>query len=54
MGSKVDYIFPFGRHKGKLVSEIYETDAKYLHWAIDNCLDIPTGLSDAIKYHLDE
>lgn len=29
---KPDYILPFGKYKGKSLSDIYKEDYKYLHW----------------------
>ena len=51
MASKVDCIFPFGRYKGTLVSEIYETNPHYLKWVLENC-DISGQLLDAVEYHV--
>lgn len=28
--------FPFGKHKGQLVSEVIETSPKYIHWCLKN------------------
>lgn len=30
-----DFIFPFGKNKGKSIKQIYEEDEKYLDWCLD-------------------
>lgn len=35
-GSGGRWKFPFGKHKGKSIAQIAETDAGYLEWYLDN------------------
>lgn len=31
-----NYTFPYGKHKGKLITEIIEEDPRYILWASEN------------------
>jgi 6-pyruvoyl-tetrahydropterin synthase len=37
-GTKQDYnyVFPYGKHKGKLITEVLEEDPEYIIWASAN------------------
>ena len=52
MPSQIDFIFPFGKYKNMLVSDVYETDPNYLKWLLDNCEHMTDGLRKAIEYHV--
>ncbi|MCM1356803.1 MAG: hypothetical protein NC212_10415 [Staphylococcus sp.] len=32
---KADFIIEFGKYKGKTIKEIYEVDARYIHWLME-------------------
>ena len=51
MPSKVDCVFPFGRYKGQMVSDVYEVNPHYLKWVLDNA-EISKELEEAIIYHV--
>lgn len=45
-----NYVFPYGKHKGKLITEVIEEDPGYILWASENILSFnPTAevLSEA-------
>ena len=52
MASKVDCVINFGRCKGQLVSDIYESNPGYLKWMLENCVDLPQELVSALEYHV--
>lgn len=51
MASRIDCVFPFGKYKGKLVSEVYEENSEYLEWVHQN-VDMNADLLKAVEYHL--
>lgn len=39
-----NYVFPYGKHKGKLVTEVIEEDPGYILWASENVISFnPTA-----------
>ena len=47
-----DFIMPFGKHRGRMLSEIKDEDIEYLEWAKDNFND--GEIKDKITYVLNK
>ena len=48
------WIFWFGKHKGKTVSEIAKCDLSYLRWAARTLANLPEKMMAEIKLAIDE
>ena len=44
-----DDVLPFGKYKGQTIRQIYENDAKYLRWVMDNTSDYIIDLSELVN-----
>lgn len=40
--------FPFGKHKGKLITEVVKEDRRYIDWALKNLTDMQPDLREAL------
>ena len=43
----------FGKHKGKLLEEVAQSDAGYLNWALENMKEMDQDLRYSINYYLE-
>lgn len=56
-GRKFNGKFPFGKHKGKTVEEVYETDKQYLTWCMNANFDenIKAKITEVVaRYEVEE
>jgi hypothetical protein len=45
-------LFNFGKHKGKTLEQVAETDAPYIYWCVNNIPEFLIDQSDFIAYAL--